>query len=259
MTDHGNLCGASTTGFLWGPGGFTLGPCILRARHDGPVHQDANDAQWTFPAPATRAPQATADASSPGREGEVGGERHEGSTDRSALRNRIIKAFRDTYKPEHHSQLCQIWTGRNWVPPSNLCSCWIQSRAEQAADILLPEIKPDLDERDRLRAHILDIDAHATPYDDLPEDPGYVGTYLLTSGALHRALGSLGHSAAKCPAAIKAGRLQDQLEKAEATLARVRELATAYDVKGIQDGNDGLTLAMRHLAKELGQPASEDQ
>lgn len=48
-------------------------------------------------------------------------------------------------------------------------------------------------------------------------------------------------------------------EQAEAAVRRVRELITAYDVKGIQDGNDGLTLAMRHLAKELDPPAKEGQ
>lgn len=55
-------------------------------------------------------------------------------------------------------------------------------------------------EIERLRAHILDIDAHATPYGDLPDEPGYVGTYLLTAGALHRALGTIGHSAVSCQA-----------------------------------------------------------
>jgi len=55
-------------------------------------------------------------------------------------------------------------------------------------------------ERDRLREHILDIDAHATPYGDIPDEPGFVGVYLVTAGALHRALGKIGHSAPKCKA-----------------------------------------------------------
>lgn len=55
-------------------------------------------------------------------------------------------------------------------------------------------------ERDELREHILDIAAHATPYGDIPDDPGYVGTYLLTAGALHRALGKIGHTAPSCTA-----------------------------------------------------------
>jgi hypothetical protein len=55
-----------------------------------------------------------------------------------------------------------------------------------------------LEEAAGLREHILDIAAHATPYGDLPEDPGYIGTYLLTAGALHRALGTIGHSAPSC-------------------------------------------------------------
>lgn len=57
-----------------------------------------------------------------------------------------------------------------------------------------------IEERDQLRQHILDIDAHATPYGDLPEDPGDVGVYLLSAGALHRALGKIGHTAPNCQA-----------------------------------------------------------
>jgi hypothetical protein len=30
-----------------------IGPCVLRAGHDGPVHQDADGRQWTGPRPAT--------------------------------------------------------------------------------------------------------------------------------------------------------------------------------------------------------------
>lgn len=64
-------------------------------------------------------------------------------------------------------------------------------------------------ERDRLRDHILDIDAHATPYGDLPDDPGYVGVYLLTAGALHRALGTIGHTAPSCQAEALLRRMTD--------------------------------------------------
>lgn len=63
-------------------------------------------------------------------------------------------------------------------------------------------------ETERLRGHILDIDAHATPYGDLPQDPGYVGTYLLTAGALHRALGKIGHTAPSCAAEAERDRLR---------------------------------------------------
>jgi hypothetical protein len=48
---------------------------------------------------------------------------------------------------------------------------------------------------DALRAAILDIDAHATP---LHEDgDGFTTDYLVTAGCLHRALGLIGHTAAK--------------------------------------------------------------
>lgn len=53
-------------------------------------------------------------------------------------------------------------------------------------------------EVERLRAAILDIDAHATPFGE--DEHGFVdGGYLVTVGALHRALGLIGHTARKCP------------------------------------------------------------
>jgi len=50
---------------------------------------------------------------------------------------------------------------------------------------------------DKLRAAILDIDAHATPLGR--DEDGFVTTgYLVSVGSLHRALGLVGHSSAKC-------------------------------------------------------------
>ncbi|MFF8953862.1 hypothetical protein ACF09I_34450 [Streptomyces sp. NPDC014940] len=67
-------------------------------------------------------------------------------------------------------------------------------------------------ERDRLKAAILDIDAHATPIGLAdPNDPdGNPHHYVVTVGALHRSLGKVGHTAAPCTA--------------EAALERVRTL-----------------------------------
>jgi hypothetical protein len=70
---------------------------------------------------------------------------------------------------------------------------YLDQLAAQANVVVAPELE-------RLRAHVLDIAAHATPYGDIPDDPGYVGTYLLTAGALHRALGTIGHTAPSCQA-----------------------------------------------------------
>lgn len=50
---HAELCGASTR-IRHGAMPF-IGPCILRYRHDGPVHQDADGSQWTDPQPAADA------------------------------------------------------------------------------------------------------------------------------------------------------------------------------------------------------------
>lgn len=57
-------------------------------------------------------------------------------------------------------------------------------------------------ERDRLRTAILDIDAHATPIGQAdPQDPdGNPHHYVVTVGALHRALGKVGHTAPLCTA-----------------------------------------------------------
>lgn len=57
--DRHGTCGASTRGW----GGATLGPCVLRHRHEDPVHEDANGCTWTMH-PA----MSSGDSSSPLRE-----------------------------------------------------------------------------------------------------------------------------------------------------------------------------------------------
>jgi hypothetical protein len=52
----------------------------------------------------------------------------------------------------------------------------------------------------RALAAILDIAAHATPFGE--DEDGFVnGGYLVSVGAIHRALGVVGHSVAPCPCA----------------------------------------------------------
>lgn len=67
-----------------------------------------------------------------------------------------------------------------------------------------------------LRAVILDIDAHATPIGlaDAGDPDGNPHHYAVTVGALHRALGKIGHTAAPCTA--------------EAAIARVQALADGW-------------------------------
>ena len=88
------------------------------------------------------------------------------------------------------------------------------------ADEMFAEIDRLAAERDQLRQHILDIDAHATPYGDIPNDPGYVGTYLLTAGALHRALGKIGHTAPKCEAEAQLAAVEQDRDKLSDELAK---------------------------------------
>jgi len=52
-------------------------------------------------------------------------------------------------------------------------------------------------ENKRLRGAVLDIDAHAAPL-GRDEDGFVAGGYIISVGCLHRALGLVGHSAAKC-------------------------------------------------------------
>ncbi|MER7213147.1 hypothetical protein ABT340_39300 [Streptosporangium sp. NPDC000239] len=97
-------------------------------------------------------------------------------------------------------------------------------------------------EVERLRAHILDIDAHATPYGDIPDDPGYVGIYLVTAGALHRALGKVGHCAPSCQAEAERDALRAELERRDQ--ADAEALADQTLVKGltVEDGTATLSL-----------------
>jgi hypothetical protein len=78
------------------------------------------------------------------------------------------------------------------------------SAPDSAGEALAAEVR-------RLREHILDIDAHATPFGDIPDDPGWVGTYLVTAGALHRALGKIGRTAPSCSAEAEVRRLRARL------------------------------------------------
>lgn len=86
---------------------------------------------------------------------------------------------------------------------------------------------------DELRNAILDIDAHATPFGT--DDDGFVsGGYLISVGSLHRALGVVGHSAAKCGGCrncwtLDQWKAEEQLlrDELEAQAARITELEAA--------------------------------
>lgn len=82
----------------------------------------------------------------------------------------------------------------------------------------------------KLRSHILDISAHATPFSDIEDDPGYVAIYLLTAGALHRALGTIGHSAASCDAEAK-------VTEQTAEIDRLRVLPTRDEIAAVLEAN----------------------
>jgi len=93
-----------------------------------------------------------------------------------------------------------------------------------------PESLSEEEFADELRNAILDIDAHATPFGT--DDDGFVsGGYLISVGSLHRALGVVGHSAAKCGGCrncwtLDQWKAEEQLlrDELEAQAARITEL-----------------------------------
>lgn len=84
-------------------------------------------------------------------------------------------------------------------------------------------------ERDQLRAAILDIDAHATPNGLAdPDDPdGNPHHYMVTVGALHRALGKVGHTAPACTAEAALARLTAWADELDAGLRKTYHDPTA--------------------------------
>lgn len=108
-----------------------------------------------------------------------------------------------------------------------------EQRAEAHETVLrenavLHQLNLELERESRaLKEHILDIDAHATPYGDIPEEPGWIGTYLVTAGALHRALGKIGHSAPSCQAEADLSELRRKVEDYQEALRRYEDLERA--------------------------------
>lgn len=62
---------------------------------------------------------------------------------------------------------------------------------------VLAELRQAREQAEALEAAVLDIDAHATGLDE-DEDGFTTGGYIVSVGALHRALGVVGHAARKC-------------------------------------------------------------
>lgn len=124
-------------------------------------------------------------------------------------------------------------TGRWWrltdgtVDDSRHGPCPDEWHACPAAGSSSPDVTALADE---LRNAILDIDAHATPFGT--DDDGFVsGGYLISVGSLHRALGVVGHSAAKCGGCrncwtLDQWKAEEQLlrDELEAQAARITEL-----------------------------------
>lgn len=112
-----------------------------------------------------------------------------------------------------------------------------RDEAQKRADWLRGHAEWLSNERDALKAAVLDVDAHATPFGDIPEDPGYVGTYLVTAGALHRALGKIGHTAPKC--------------QAEAAVERGRRAAEKWRTDLKANERESWAITARHVCAEI--------
>jgi hypothetical protein len=102
-------------------------------------------------------------------------------------------------------------------------------RAEEVAEDFKAFADAAVARAEKAEAHILDIDAHATPFGDIPDEPGYVGTYLLTAGALHRALGTIGHTAPSCEAEAERDVLQARLDTLTDSIAAFADDWIGYD------------------------------
>lgn len=89
-----------------------------------------------------------------------------------------------------------------------------------------------------LKAAVLDIDAHATGLDE-DKDGFTTGGYIVSVGALHRALGVVGHAASKCkpgalcPPCAQAEALADALENLQATVQATCE-GGQVDIPGLE-------------------------
>ena len=137
----------------------------------------------------------------------------------------------DAYAPRcghHGNPLVWLDPALRWRCPH--CFPELFPAARPAAGSSSPDVTALADE---LRNAILDIDAHATPFGT--DDDGFVsGGYLISVGSLHRALGVVGHSAAKCGGCrncwtLDQWKAEEQLlrDELEAQAARITELEAA--------------------------------
>lgn len=112
----------------------------------------------------------------------------------------------------------------------------------------------------QLREHILDIAAHATPYGDIPDEPGWVGTYLVTAGALHRALGKVGHSAPSCAAEAQLQQLREAVQNVPCLdpLERFNGYTNTL-TKGIDCGECYVCVTLRAAISTSETPTQGDQ
>jgi hypothetical protein len=94
-------------------------------------------------------------------------------------------------------------------------------------------------ERERLKAAILDIDAHATPLGE--DDDGFVSIgYAVSVGSIHRALGLVGHTAPKCRdlPCERAARLEGENAALREALEEIELEASMADARGVYTGDD---------------------
>ena len=103
---------------------------------------------------------------------------------------------------------------------------------------VVAEIDTLREQAEALKAAVLDIDAHATPLGE-DEDGFITGGYIVSVGALHRALGVVGHAARKCgPGALcppcgQADALADALGELQATVQATCE-GGQVDIPGLE-------------------------
>ncbi|OLT13034.1 hypothetical protein BJF79_03805 [Actinomadura sp. CNU-125] len=216
--EPGTWCGASKR--VW-PGQPLpcIGPCVLRAGHDGPVHQDANGGQWTDPRPAT-AEDAEALCQPPRR-----------SLLRDLTREAVDAGTYGEPAPEmaptlreQVADLIRRWHADRATVCDDTCTCGLQGNVrDQLADAMR-----DMMIQTSTGAAAAGAVAHIS-WSQLAD-----AALPVVEAALARARASCCEDGERTYGEMER-HLTERAEKAEATVQRSREALAAFDGRGVNN------------------------
>src|SRR5690606_10932287 len=167
-------CGASTRGIRLGDNPpYHLGPCVLRAGHDGPIHQTADGVQWmgdvgsdqpTVPGPDVPDGLLTLAAVLPAHERQV--------------REQVARDIEANPSGECSGAVAECARIARGTDPADPPDPRLSELTTRAAAIDLPSDEPDITDalrrirRDIRRALTSRYDPHASPAADLERELG---------------------------------------------------------------------------------------